>query len=98
MTPPAFSVFVTSHFAREYKKLAAKHSGLAGHYSRIVLILQTDPYNHNRNHAIKKLDGVAAGAAQWRIRAERFRFRYDIDGAAVYLKSCALRDERTYRR
>jgi mRNA-degrading endonuclease RelE of RelBE toxin-antitoxin system len=93
-----FSVFITSHFSREYKKLAATHPGIAGHYSRPVSILQTDPNNRSRTHAIKKLEGVAADAGQWRIRAERFRFRYDIDGATVYLKSCALRDERTYRR
>jgi hypothetical protein len=71
MTAPAFSVFVTSRFAREYKKLAARHPGIAGHYLRVVSILQSDPYNRSRTHAIKKLEGVAPGAGRWRIRAER---------------------------
>jgi hypothetical protein len=98
MTPGAFSVFATSRFEREYKKLVSYHPDLPEHYSRIVGILQTDPYNHARSHPIKKLVGVPPGQGQWRIRAERFRFRYDIDGQNVYLKACALRDESTYRR
>jgi mRNA-degrading endonuclease RelE of RelBE toxin-antitoxin system len=97
MTPQAFSAFITSRFGREYKKLAAKHPGLAAHYSRVLVILQTDPYNRSRMHPIKKLESVRPGEGQWRIRAERFRFRYDIEGQNVYLKACSLRDENTYR-
>jgi len=98
MTASAFSVFVNSHFAREYKKLAARHPELPEHYSRVVVILQTDPYNLSRVHPIKKLEGVPAGKGQFRIRSGRFRLRYDIEGQTVYLKACALRDESTYRR
>ena len=95
---PAFSVFYTAHFGREYKKLATRHPDLPRHYARLVETLQSDPYNHTRQYAIKKLEGIPAGEGQWRIRAERFRFRYDIEGQKVYLKACALRDEATYRR
>lgn len=98
MTPPAFSVFTTSRFDREYKKLTAYHPELPEHYAGILAILQNDPYNYTRLHPIKKLVDVPPGQAQWRIRAERFRFRYDIEGQKVYLKACSLRDESTYRR
>lgn len=98
MTSPPFSVVTTSHFEREYKKLAAKHSDLPAHFAGVFRALETDPYNRSRTHPIKKLESVPDGEAQWRIRAGRFRFRYDIEGALVYLKACALRDESTYRR
>jgi mRNA-degrading endonuclease RelE of RelBE toxin-antitoxin system len=98
MTPPAFTVFTTSHFDREYKKLTAKHPQLKAHYADVLDILQTDPHNFSRRHAIKKLQAVEAGMGQMRIRSGRFRFRYDIEGQSVYLKACALRDENTYRR
>jgi hypothetical protein len=63
-----------------------------------VAILETDPYNLSRASPIKKLEGIPAGKRQFRIRSGRFRFRYDIEGQAVYLKACALRDESTHRR
>jgi len=97
MTPPAFAVFATSHFEREYKKLVAKHRELPTHYAASIAVLQTDPYNVSRKHTIKKLESVPAGRGQWRIRSGRFRFRYDIEDQSVYLKACALRDESTYR-
>jgi mRNA-degrading endonuclease RelE of RelBE toxin-antitoxin system len=98
MTPGTFSVFTTSRFDREYKKLRAYHPELPEHYAGILAILQTDPYNHTGFHPIKKVIGVPPGEGQWRIRAERFRFRYDIEGQRIYLKACSLRDEHTYRR
>src|SRR5205809_697906 len=98
MTPPSFSVFITSRFGREYRKLAKKHPELPADYEQVLAALGADPYNHSRTHAIKNLEGVPAGAGQWRIRAERFRFRYDIEGQTVFLKACSLRDEKTYRR
>jgi mRNA-degrading endonuclease RelE of RelBE toxin-antitoxin system len=98
MTPRAFAVFSTNHFDREYRKLAAKHRDLPTHYAASIAILGIDPYNVSRKHPIKKLEGVSAGQGQWRIRAGRFRFRYDIEYESVYLKACALRDESTYRR
>ena len=46
---------------------------------------------------MKKLAGVTAGDAQYRIRSGRFGFRYDISEQVVYLKACSLRREDTYR-
>ncbi len=98
MTSEVFAVYTTSRFDREFKKLAGQHPNLPEHYVGILAVLQSDPHNHTRRHAIKKLTGVPSGDGQWRIRAERFRFRYDIKGRTVYLKACSLRDESTYRR
>ena len=66
---------------------------LAGHYAEAITILGTDPYNQSRGHPIKKLQGVPAGDGQYRIRAGRFRFRYDVEGRVVYLKTCTLRKD-----
>jgi mRNA-degrading endonuclease RelE of RelBE toxin-antitoxin system len=60
-------------------------------------VLQTDPYNRSRTHQIKKLTNVESGASQYRLRLDRFRFRYDIADRIVYLKRCSLRREDTYR-
>ncbi|MEK6285486.1 MAG: hypothetical protein AABO57_07080 [Acidobacteriota bacterium] len=46
---------------------------------------------------LKKLVDVRPGYGQYRIRAGRFRFRYDFEGQIVYLKLCSLRSEGTYR-
>jgi mRNA-degrading endonuclease RelE of RelBE toxin-antitoxin system len=91
-----FLVFTTSRFDRELKKLAARHSDLPQLYREIIDVLKTDPYNRTHRHPIKKLRGVPAGDGQYRIRAERFRFRYDIASQTVYLKACSLRREDTY--
>jgi mRNA-degrading endonuclease RelE of RelBE toxin-antitoxin system len=93
---PAFTVLATAHFERELRKLGRQHAELLAHYARAITILETDPYNRSRTHPIKKLENVAAGEAQYRIRIGRFRFRYDIEGQTVYLKRCSLRREDTY--
>ena len=51
-----------------------------------------------RTHAIKKPASVKRGDGQYRVRFRRFRFTYDIQGQAVFLKHCRLRreDEITY--
>ena len=92
-----FLVATTSRFDRELRKLAAKHSGLADVFRRVLETLKADPYNRSRQHAIKKLEAVPPGEGQYRIRSGRFRFRYDIDGQRVYLKACSLRREDSYR-
>ena len=92
-----FSVYVTARFERDYRRLLKGHPELASDYSDVLAVLSTDPYNRSRSHPIKKLDQVATGEGQYRIRWDRFRFRYDIDGTSVYLKYCGLRREDTYR-
>jgi mRNA-degrading endonuclease RelE of RelBE toxin-antitoxin system len=46
--------------------------------------------------AIKKLEGVAPGDGQYRLRIQRFRFRYDIKDRLVTLAACSLRREDSY--
>jgi len=40
---------------------------------------------------------LRTGDGQYRIRFGRFRFRYDIERPVVYLKTCGIRREDTYR-
>ena len=94
---PSFSVQITSHFEREFRKLAKRHSDLVAAYGRAISILKIDPYNVSRSHPIKKLEGVETGEGQYRLRISRWRFRYDILERVVYLKACSLRREDTYR-
>ena len=96
MAPP-FAVFVTARFERDYRALLKGHPKVATDYAAVIGLLRSDPYNRTRKHAIKKLEQVAAGDGQYRIRSGRFRFRYDIQGASVYVKACNLRREDTYR-
>jgi mRNA-degrading endonuclease RelE of RelBE toxin-antitoxin system len=91
-----FDVRATKHFERALKKLVRAHPQVGGEYGAVLPILSVDPYNRTRRHPIKKLEGVAAGEGQYRIRMRRFRFIYDIDGQTVFLKACALRREDTY--
>ena len=91
-----FFVVTTSRFDRELKKLATQHPRLPALYQGSIGILKVDPYNRSRRYLIKKLHAVPAGEGQYRIRAGRFRFRYDIEGQMVYLKACSLRRENTY--
>jgi mRNA-degrading endonuclease RelE of RelBE toxin-antitoxin system len=93
----SFSVITTNRFGREMKKLAAKHRDIPEMFDKVVGIVGTDPFNSTRQYAIRKLEGVAAGEGQYRIRCGRFRFRYDVDGSAVILKACSLRREDSYR-
>jgi hypothetical protein len=60
MKPP-FTVIVTPHYERLFKKLLRSHSDLAALQARVGEILAADPYNVSREHHIKKLEGVAAG-------------------------------------
>jgi len=96
MTPP-FSAHTTPHYERLVKKLLKGHAELRGLQSRVREILQEDPYNLSRRHAIKKLEGVSPGEGQYRLRLGRFRFRYDVIGREVWLLYCGLRREETYR-
>ena len=96
MQGQSFAVKTTSHFDRLLKKLAPKHPELIERFEEALTILSTDPYNRSRRHAIKKLEDVAAGEGQYRLRSGRFRFRYDIEGSEVVLHYCGLRREDTY--
>ena len=93
----SFVVRTTSAFDRSLRKLTSRHAELADLYADVLNIVSTDPYNRSGTHSIKKLVDVRPGYGQYRIRAGRFRFRYDFEDQIVYLKFCSLRSEGTYR-
>lgn len=94
---PAFRLLVTPRFERLFGKLAKRHPDLLEAYQNAISILQADPYNRIRIHAIKKLVAVKPSEGQYRLRLGRWRFRYDIVGQDVVLHYCGLRREDTYR-
>jgi mRNA-degrading endonuclease RelE of RelBE toxin-antitoxin system len=96
LNAPLYSIVTTAHFDRLLKKLAPKHAELVERFEEAIGILSLDPYNKSSRHAIKKLNDVAAGEGQYRLRSGRFRFRYDVAGREVVLLFCGLRREDTY--
>lgn len=93
MTP--FIVQTSPSFERLFKKLRKHHAELPSLFREAIEILEIDPYNRMRRHSIKKLVEPQRDG-QYRLRLGRFRFRYDIIGQTVELKTCALRREDTY--
>jgi mRNA-degrading endonuclease RelE of RelBE toxin-antitoxin system len=96
LNAPPYSVITTGHFDRLLKKLAPKHPDIVERFEEAIEILSLDPFNNGRRHPIKKLEGVAAGDGQYRLRSGRFRFRYDVVRREVVLLHCGLRREDTY--
>jgi mRNA-degrading endonuclease RelE of RelBE toxin-antitoxin system len=93
-----FAVRTVPRFDRLLRHLSARHPELVTVYARVLEILEVDPHNAGRTHAIRKLEGVAREeGGQYRLRLGRFRFRYDIEGRTVVLYYCGLRREDTYR-
>jgi mRNA-degrading endonuclease RelE of RelBE toxin-antitoxin system len=93
---PSFSVRTTPRVDRLLKSLARRHRELIERYAEALEILSTDPYNRSRRHDILKLQGIALGEGQYRLRLGRWRFRYDISGRDAVLQYCGLRREDTY--
>jgi len=96
MAPP-FRVRTSPRVDRQARALTRRHPEFAALFGEACAILETDPYNRNRHHQIRKLVGVLAGGGQYRLRLRRFRFRYDIAGEEVWVLWCGLRREDTYR-
>jgi hypothetical protein len=94
---PSFSVTATPHDDRLARRLLRQHAEFDAVEDRAREILQEDPYNRRRRHAIKKLEGISQGEGQYRLTLGRWRFRYDISGREVLLHYCGLRREDTYR-
>jgi hypothetical protein len=93
---PSFAVQPSSHYQRLSTKLQRSHRDFEATERSAVAIFSADPYNRSRGHNIKKLEGVPAGAGQYRLSLGRWRFRYDIIGRVVLLTYCGLRRESTY--
>jgi hypothetical protein len=99
MSASNFDVRTTSHFDRLFKKLVAGHRKEDVEVlGQALAILEADPFNRTRRYPIKKLEDVAPGEGQYRLRIRRWRFRYDIwtDRGQVELSYCGLRRENTY--
>ena len=92
-----FTVETSPRFERLARKLRKQHPEFTEFYRKAVSVLEIDPYNRSRQHAIKKLTDPQSKDGQWRLRLQRWRFRYDIVELSVQLKSCGLRKEDTYR-
>jgi hypothetical protein len=86
MKPAGFAAVATARFERDYHSLLKGHPELPGHFAAVLAALKHGPYNRTRRHQIKKLEGVAPGDGQYRIRDGRFRFRFDIEGINVFLQ------------
>jgi mRNA-degrading endonuclease RelE of RelBE toxin-antitoxin system len=93
---PLFVVQTSPHFERLFKKLRKKHPMVTELFRQVIEILEIDPYNLSREHPIKKLAGPQEDG-QYRLKLGRFRFRYDVIGQVVEVKSGGLRREDTYR-
>ena len=91
-----FFIEPTSRFSRELRKLLKRHRDLVFAYEKILAALVADPYNLGRVYDILKLTNVELGDGQYRIRIQRWRFRYDVIGRKVLLQHCSLRREDTY--
>ena len=62
-------------------------------------VLESDPYNHSGQHAMRKLKAGEREGPQFRLRIRRFRFLYVVFDARkiVLLLSVSLRREDTYQ-
>jgi hypothetical protein len=94
---PSFSAIATLLYDRLARRLLRQHAAFDEAEDRARGILQNDPYNRSRRHAIKKLEGIPQGEGQYRLSLGRWRFRYDISGRHVILHYCGLRREDTYQ-
>src|SRR3954454_7421847 len=63
-----FTVYITPRFNRLAEDLAKHHQEFARAYERCIEILELDPTNRNHDRDIKKLEDVAAGDGQYRLR------------------------------
>jgi hypothetical protein len=95
---PAFPVRTTPRIEQLARSLRKRHPRtFTDRFEAALAILGEDPHNHSGQLAIRKLQGVAAGQGQYRLRLGRWRFRVDIAGPAVVLHHAGLRREDTYR-
>ncbi len=61
---PRFLVLTTPRFERLLRALLKRHPQARAVYASAVEILEADPYNRTRQHAIRKLVDVPAGEGQ----------------------------------
>ena len=94
----AFSVRTARRFDRLARSLRKQHPGVfTDQLETALATLGEDPHNRSGHHPIRRLQGVAEGEGQYRLRLGRWRFRYDILRNEVVLHYAGLRRETTYR-
>jgi mRNA-degrading endonuclease RelE of RelBE toxin-antitoxin system len=71
---PSFSVRTTPRFDRLLTSLTRRHREVIERYAEALEVLSADPYNRSHRHDILKLQGVAPGEGQYRLRLGRWRF------------------------
>ena len=91
--PEVFRILPTSRFKRDFEEVYNGNPAIIRKIEPLKLILRHDPYNRSRRYDIKKLKGVLQGEGQYRIRAGKYRLRYDIIGEDVILYSFKHRKE-----
>ena len=88
-----FHLRTTPGYERDVRSATKNNALLLDVIEMLLDVLEQDPYNKSRQYNIKKLTDVKAGDGQWRIRAGKFRLRYDIIGQEVILYSFRHRKE-----
>jgi mRNA-degrading endonuclease RelE of RelBE toxin-antitoxin system len=82
-----FRTVATPGFQRDVRDVTKHNPHLLATIEHLLDILEHDPFNTGHQQSIKKLTNVKAGSGQWRIRAGKYRLRYDIIGRDVILYS-----------
>jgi mRNA-degrading endonuclease RelE of RelBE toxin-antitoxin system len=89
----SYRLIATPSYERDVRKLTKRNRQLLSLLRDALRILESDPYNHTRQHDIEKLTDVPPGEGQWRIRIGDYRIRYDVWGEEVELHSFAHRKD-----
>ena len=91
--PQIFRLLPSTRFKRDFEEIVKRNPGLIRKLEPLKTTLLHDPYNRSQRYDIKKLRDVPVGEGQWRIRAGKYRLRYDIIGGDVILYSFNHRKE-----
>ena len=91
--PVVFRLLPSTRFKRDFEEIYKRNRDIIRKIEPLKIILLHDPYNRSRRYDIKKLKDVPSGEGQYRIRAGKYRLRYDIVGDDVILYSFKHRKE-----
>ena len=91
--PQFFRLLPSTRFKRDLEGILKQNPALLRVLEPLKAILLLDPSNRTGRYDIKKLRDVPVGEGQWRIRAGKYRLRYDIVGIDVILYSFKHRKE-----
>jgi mRNA-degrading endonuclease RelE of RelBE toxin-antitoxin system len=89
----SFRLVYTTACKRDIKFLIGRNQEIYLQFLKLHEVLREDPYNISRKFNITKLTDTPPGEGQWRIRAGKYRLRYDIFDQAVVLYSFSHRKD-----